>query len=109
MPKKGTLSMFGTEIDAQSKRSSGYAAQKQQAEIFRLFGKYPFYWHRNKEIIAAARRLAETKRASDIQAAVTFAIQHRNEMYCPKIYTPLDLERKWSNLYHYITESKLKE
>lgn len=102
MAKKGTISLFDGAVDASRRRNQTlYWAKRRHKEVFKLFGQYPLYWHKNAKIIQAAERLAMFKRFSDLQSAIEFAQAHRECMYCPKIYTPIHLEEKWSSLYHH--------
>lgn len=81
--------------------------RKQFKSVFSFFGKYPPHWALNRAIIDASERLVEHRGLSNVRAAVQFALEHRNEKYCPQIFTPLDLEEKWQPLFAFKTKNNL--
>jgi len=72
--------------------------RKMHKPVFALWKTYPPHWALNRAITDAADRLYHDKGVEKIKKALTFYEDMKDDKFCPKIYTPLDLEEKWDKL-----------
>jgi hypothetical protein len=68
-------------------------------KVFKLFSpKYPANWKLNKTQRQAATNLYEERGLEQIEKALEFYRENKDEQYCPTILTPYDLDSKWKKL-----------
>lgn len=67
--------------------------------VFELFGlPWPLDWKNNITQINAAKNLLLEHGLQDCKEAIAFYQKHKDDEYCPKIRTPIELSRKWHQL-----------
>lgn len=67
-------------------------------QVFSLFSKKQQGWMMHKPQIEAAKRLLEQRGLPQIEKALTFYKENRDEPFMVEIDTPYDLEAKWNKL-----------
>lgn len=68
-------------------------------EVFEVFSPTKQGWMMHKPQIQAAKRLLAERGITQIRSAMRVYLEHKGEKYLPEIYTPFDLEAKWSKLF----------
>lgn len=85
-----------TETSRHDKKDTSYLS------VFQLWGyKYPLSWRVNRTEIQAAKNILAERGLKNAAEALAFAKKYFDDEYCPKIYSPCDLDRKWAKLAKY--------
>lgn len=85
-----------TETSKPDRKDTSYLA------VFQLWGaKYPLSWRANRTEIQAAKNVLAERGLKNAADALAFARKYFDDEYCPKIYSPCDLDRKWAKLAKY--------
>ena len=66
--------------------------------VFELWGKYPLNWKANRTEIDAAKNILAEHGLEKAAAALRYSRGAQEEIHCPQILKPSDLDRKWVNL-----------
>lgn len=81
--------------------------KSKSTQVFDLFEPYsyrgmvPGIWLANKTQRKAGEILFDERGLDQVKAALKFAHEHKDDEFCPKIFTPYDLANKWSSLIAY--------
>ena len=90
------------EIIIPAKKASSPKKGLQYKAVFDLFGTKTFASLGNrKNEIEAAKTLIEVRGMEQIEKAIKYSQEHKNEEYCPKVFGPSDLLMKWDKLLAY--------
>lgn len=79
-------------------KKEGRAKYPHSKEVFAFWGKYPRFWERNATQLAAAEDLYAELGLEEIKSSVEFLEKHKDDKFCPEIYTPHDLLTKYKKL-----------
>ena len=69
-----------------------------------VLGKNPADWNRNTTVLQACENLYTERGLDKIKNALLFYREHQDEEFCPVINTPVDLDRKYTNLSRFKTK-----
>lgn len=93
---------FEKKINADTNEPPVVEKKGKPAQVFEIFkevlGLAPLGWKVNKTQWRAATNLLEERGLDDIRKALNFYKTHREDEYCPTIYSPNDLDGKWLKL-----------
>lgn len=67
-------------------------------KVFELWGDYPIGWRKNRTEIDAAKNLLADTTLEEMAKVIKLYQKYRSSPFCPAIYKPSDLDRKWENL-----------
>lgn len=82
-------------IETHKKQTAKYPNAR---TVMRMFTNYEKHWNFKTPILQAAERLFSEKGIEKITRALQFYKENKDKEFCPKIYTPIDLEDKWQKL-----------
>lgn len=94
----GSTSLLGEKKKSTAKYPNAPAVRKLFLEIL---GKSPADWRTNKTVLQACENLYTERGLDKIRNALEFYADHMDDKFCPKIYTPVDLDRKYQQLADY--------
>lgn len=76
---------------------------KHYKEVYEAFKRvlniHPLNWSVNRTQQIAAENLYTERGLEQIERALRFYEEHKDDEYCPKIASPYDLDSKWSKLF----------
>lgn len=97
--KEVPVSEDGDELEPRKKRER---ADLSYLKVFELWGKYPASWKTYPPQIEAAKNLMKQRSWPAMKRALELYNEHKDDKFCPRIYSPYTLDSKWSQLYSYL-------
>ena len=98
------LDAYGMPIPAAQPKPPKISAVE---PVFALWGKYPANWKINKTQRAAAENLLNERGLDKIKSALKFYGENKDDVYCPEISSPYDLDSKWKKLLSFKKKNNL--
>lgn len=85
-------------VPSRDLKNNNKPPRKMHRQIFSLFTGVQPFWFKSRQMIDAADRLYNDKGVEKCKKALAFFNENKDEKFCPQVYTPIDLEEKWTKL-----------
>lgn len=92
--------------DGREQRYKPPAKYPNAKKVLALFGKYPYPWNVNKQVLSAAEFLFEEKGMEELTELFTWYAKHHKDKFCPKFSDPMELVMKYPKLEEHLARTK---
>ncbi len=104
---EGVIDMDGdmTLVEEKKPQTKKYPNAPEVRKLFQeILGKNPLDWKKNTTILQACENLYTERGITKMRNALEWYKEHKDTEYCPVIDSPLDLDRKYTNLSRFKTK-----